>query len=263
MRLLLILFVLGTQLLPAQEPYRLLWSEEFDSCCINYNRWQNKYPWGRSLPQNFEQQFYTAGNNFELQEGLLRIKVLKEDVTARVDSNFSDEHLMSDSVPNLRDFGYTSGLLYSKAAFEYGKFEIRCKVPKGRGMWPAFWLYGGWPQHEIDIFEYWAERPRTIASTIHFTNADGMHESESIKTRSKTSFHKNYMTVTLEWLPDSLKYYVNGVLTGEMNVSFKGAKHLIVNLAISAKGQYISRKQLPKSFNVDYIRVWEWTGNKN
>lgn len=50
---------------------------------------------------------------------------------------------------------WRTGMLYTKSSYQYryGKFEIRCKVPKGKGFWPSFWAYGGSPPDEIDILE--------------------------------------------------------------------------------------------------------------
>jgi beta-glucanase (GH16 family) len=236
---------------------QLLLEENFDSCCIDYNRWQNSYPWGRNLPANYEPQFYTAGENLEIFDGLLRIKLMKENTLARVDSSLADDYLFPDKQPNLRGFSFTSGMLYSKESFEYGKFEIRCKVPKGKWLWPAFWLYGGWPQQEIDIFEHYGQKKKKLFSTIHFHDGNGKSSSQGISFQSKKSVHKDFITVTLEWLPDKLLFYVNNELAGEMLVAFKGRKHVIVNLAVNAPGTKLPKRIFPKYFEVDYIKVWQ------
>ncbi len=237
---------------------QLLFEENFDSCCIDYNRWQNSYPWGRNLPANSEPQFYTAGENLEIIDGLLRIKLMKENTLARVNSSLADDYIFPDTKPNLRSFYFTSGMLYSKESFEYGKFEIRCKVPKGKWLWPAFWLYGAMPQQEIDIFEHYGQIKKKLFSTIHFHDENGKPSSKGISFKSKKLVHKDFITVTLEWLPDKLLFYVNNELAGEMQVAFKGRKHVIVNLAVNAQGVRLSKTLFPKYFEVDYIKVWQY-----
>src|SRR5438270_4755858 len=71
---------------------------------------------------------------------------------------------------------YTSARLNTAGKFSqaYGRFEARIKIPRGQGMWPAFWLLGdnsntvGWPSGgEIDIMENIGKEPSTVLGTIH------------------------------------------------------------------------------------------------
>src|SRR5262249_31444944 len=71
---------------------------------------------------------------------------------------------------------YTSARLVTKGKFDfkYGRFEARIKIPKGQGVWPAFWLLGndidsvGWPQcGEIDVMENIGREPSIVHGTVH------------------------------------------------------------------------------------------------
>ena len=69
---------------------------------------------------------------------------------------------------------YTSARLSSKQTFRYGVFEMRARLPRGKGTWPAFWLLAGpknnwkWPDDgEIDIMEHVGYDMNNIVSTIH------------------------------------------------------------------------------------------------
>ena len=54
------------------------------------------------------------------------------------------------------------GLLRSVDTFGYGTFSAEIQLPKGKNLWPAFWLVGSgepWPAcGEIDICEAWTNR---------------------------------------------------------------------------------------------------------
>src|SRR5690606_22044730 len=73
---------------------------------------------------------------------------------------------------------YTSAKLHTrgKAAWTYGRFEFKAKLPAGQGIWPAIWmmpvdseLYGGWPNSgEIDIMEYLGHEEGTVHGTLHY-----------------------------------------------------------------------------------------------
>lgn len=69
---------------------------------------------------------------------------------------------------------YTSARLVSKQKFRYGVFEMRARLPGGRGTWPAFWLLSvrkpgwSWPKDgEIDIMEHVGYDMNVIHATIH------------------------------------------------------------------------------------------------
>ncbi|MBA4323348.1 MAG: glycoside hydrolase, partial [Odoribacter sp.] len=123
----------------------LVWSDEFEYAGLpDNNKWSydtagNAGGWG-----NNELQFYTKTRlaNAEVKGGSLYINAIKEDY---------------------KGFKYTSARLITKLNGDwlYGRFEIKAKLPSGRGMWPAIWMlptdwaYGGWPSSgEIDIMEH-------------------------------------------------------------------------------------------------------------
>lgn len=104
--------------------WKLIWSEEFDytgfpdSTKWSYDTEGNVYQWG-----NNEAQYYTSGRkeNAWVSDGVLRITALKEPMEGR---------------------SYTSARLITKGKGDwlYGRFEIRAKLPTGRGTWPAIWM---------------------------------------------------------------------------------------------------------------------------
>ncbi len=90
------------------------------------------------------------------------------------------------------------------AKFGFGRFEMRCRLPEGKGLWPAFWLFGG--QTEIDIFEICSERPKWVKGSLHRwddpkSSNTGKHKGED----HSADFH----TFAVEWERDEMRWYVD------------------------------------------------------
>jgi beta-glucanase (GH16 family) len=232
---LLIIVLLGCCLsIYAQNRFELLWEENFVSPKVDYAHWQNSYRWGRSIIANHEIEYYTNGRNFELKDSLLIITAHRENIKARVDSLQADDVLLSDSLPNLRSWNYTSGMLCSRQKFAFGKFEIRCRLPSGSGTWPAFWLYGG-PCGEIDIFEKPWQFHRSITNNLHYDSAGiQRHDFRFTKLKKRNTFSKEFHTYTLEWTQDTLSWFIDGNLVRHEEHQYKNCPmELIVNLALA------------------------------
>ena len=139
----------------------LVWKDEFNKSGLpDSTKWS--YDKGRGCPDicgwgNNELQFYTHNRkeNARIVKGKLIIEVHKE---------------------NFADANYTSARLVSKLKgdWKYGRFEIKAKIPKGRGTWPAIWMlssdnaYGNWPSSgEIDIMEHVGYDANKIHCSIH------------------------------------------------------------------------------------------------
>jgi beta-glucanase (GH16 family) len=260
-RLFLLLFLLIECFrISAQNKFELLWQENFDSAKIDYSRWRNDYRWGRSIVNNPEQEYYTDGKNFDLNDGFLTITAHKENINARVDSSKQDDALLSDTLANLRAFNYTSGLLCSRQKFMFGKFEMRCRLPRGNGTWPAFWLFGG-PCGEIDIFERPWQFHYSITNNIQYDSA-GHHCGDFRFTEldTRNTFSKEFHTYAVEWTPDSVSWLIDGIVVRVAEHRYKNCEmELIVNLAISDDdfwGTPPIRKRWKANFTIDYIKVW-------
>ena len=110
---------------------------------------------------------------------------------------------------------YTSGHVDTLGKFkqEYGRFEIRAKLPRGQGIWPALWMLPAnretWPP-EIDIVELLGHEP----NTIHMTNHFGVWPKNKLEGKDFTGpdFTKDFHVYALEWEPDELRWYVDGDL---------------------------------------------------
>ncbi len=162
---------------------------------------------------------------------------------------------------------YTSGMMttFHKFSQQYGRFEVRCRVPSGSGFWPAVWLLPvseAWPP-EIDVLEILGNAP-TVA---HFTNhwgkdASGQHRQHG-ETMTGVDFSRDFHVFAIEWKPASITWFVDG---RERARSTEGIPHqpmfLLLNLAIGGNfdtglpGTPGRATPFPSCFEVDYVRVY-------
>ncbi|WP_062109610.1 glycoside hydrolase family 16 protein [Bacillus niameyensis] len=245
----------------SQGEWKLVWSDEFTGEEIDQSKWT--YVVGGHGFGNNELQFYTdRRENAYLRNGKLVIRALKETYEGRE---------------------YTSAKLITKgkADWQYGRFEIRAKCPKGKGMWPAIWMmptdmniYGGWPScGEIDIMELIGCSPNKVHGTLHYGQPH-TYTGESF-TLSKGDFSEDFHTFALEWTPTEFRWFVNDILyckqntwfssreNGKENVPFPApfdrSFYLQLNLAVGGNwpGNPDPSTVFPQMFEIDYIRVYE------
>jgi hypothetical protein len=179
-----------------------------------------------------------------------------------------------------RNGGIESGMLRSKWVGKYGYYEIRMKVPPGRGMWPAFWLNPEdqrWPP-EIDVVEIVNNGRDTTRNSFHnILPGKRSEKAHATKTRLdkwgswrpgidyKDDFHR----FAVEWTPEVVRHYVDDVLVAERpfqwvheDDSDAGPAHVLVNLAVGGKWPEAptSENEFPAILHVDWIRVWQKKG---
>lgn len=239
--------------------WKLVWDEEFDytglpdSTKWSYDTAGNAWGWG-----NHEAQYYTVARpeNARVEGGVLKITALKEAMGGKE---------------------YTSARLLTKGKGDwlYGRFEIRAKLPTGRGAWPAIWMlptdweYGGWPASgEIDIMENVGFDPDTIVASAHTQSY-----YHSIGTQKNARFacpdsYTDFHVYTLEWEPDEYRMYLDDTLQFTFKNEGRGYEvwpfdkrfHLLLNLAIGGDWggiQGIDDSLFPLVYEVDYVRVYQ------
>ena len=235
-------------------------SDEFDGTKVDRKKWlfdthRNKLGW-----YNNERQYYSdeRRGNARIEKGTLVLEARRESLRAA------------------QDWGgqtYTSAKLVTRKPLGYGFYEIRAKLPCGRGIWPAIWSLptgGRWPDAgEIDIMEMVGGDPGVIHATIHsgaFNHAKGTQRGAQVKlVTACTNFH-NYQ---LDWGPDSITIGIDG--RGHMQVKndqpggaqawpFTRPFGLILNVAVGGNwgGQKgIDDSAFPQHMQVEYVRYWK------
>lgn len=173
----------------------------------------------------------------------------------------------------------TSAALESNQSFLYGYFEVRAKVPTGRGTWPAIWFLGqslrekgsasrGWPLcGEIDLMENVGYDPDQIHFSIHTKKYNHIQGTQKTHTITVPKASEGFHTYGLDWKPNVIDFYFDGKKvytyandhTGEEAWPFDKPIYMILNMAIGgfwggAKG--IDDSIFPCQFLVDYVRVY-------
>ena len=174
---------------------------------------------------------------------------------------------------------YTSARLVSKASYTYGLFEANMEIPAGTGLWPAFWMLGanintvGWPEcGEIDAMETIDQDPFTVYGTIHGPDGnsstdypgDGLGVSDTTSTNLSSGFH----TYSVQWSPNSVTWYLDGVSYGTVTSSdltrgeswvLNAPENLILNLAVGGDwpGSPNSSTHFPAKLLVNWVKVYQ------
>jgi beta-glucanase (GH16 family) len=229
-----------------------VWQDEFDGTGgPDPARWDYEVGFVR----NKERQYYTRHRpqNARIENGMLVIEAHRE---------------------QFQGADYTSASLTSRANWTYGRIEVRARLPKGRGTWPAIWTLGtnirdvGWPRcGEIDIMEHVGFDPGRIHSNIHTASYNHVQRTNKgnslLVPRSDDEFH----VYSIAWTPALIESFVDGqryfTFTkepgGDTVWPFDKAQYLILNLAIGGSwgGQKgIDDDAFPTRFLVDYVRVY-------
>jgi len=144
--------------------YFLVFEDNFDGDTLDITKW---FPF-MGVPRDFtfnSQKAWHLPENLEVSNGTL--KIISKKLTTPYVGNWVTDYSTNPPTTKTSSFDYTTGELWTKETFFYGKYEIRCRVPVGKGFWPAFWTFGvpGW--NEIDFFEIGGADIKTFTCNIH------------------------------------------------------------------------------------------------
>lgn len=232
-----------------------VWADEFDAPGKpDPTKWT--YDVGAGGWGNNEKEYYTAGDNVDIADGVCTITAKRE---ARDGAQYTSSRMV------------TRGL----GDFTYGRVEARLQVPSGRGTWPAFWMlptdrvYGDWPKSgEIDIMEHVGYDPNNFHFSTHceaYYFKQGNQKTASLKVPTGTSDLHLYR---VDWTPYSIKGFIDDVQIFEFDNQNGGYKvwpfdkrfHILLNLAIGGDwggANGIDDSAFPQKMLIDYVRVYK------
>lgn len=244
--------------------WELVWADEFErDGRPNSKKWN--YDAGGDGGGNGELQYYTEDRpaNARVQNGRLIIEARNE---------------------RWKGHYYTSARLTTegKGDWTYGRFEVRARLPSGRGTWPAIWMlpseerYGGehWLDNgEIDILEHVGHEPNRIHTTVHTKAYNALDGSQRTSEIHLPGAESEFNVYALEWTPKEIRGYVNDRLhfrfenerrstpdAGYKEWPFDQPFHLVLHLAVG--GTWGGQKGVdpsiwPQRLEVDYVRVYK------
>lgn len=261
--------------------WELVFYDEFNGNALDTSKWVSYYPFGK---------------NFSDECLFCRIP------SPSTDHIFRDENVVVENGSlNLwarKEKGewygvekpYTAGIIFTKKQyrFTYGRFEIRCKIPEGRGLIPAFWIWSG--EREIDVFEIGTQNPDHVHTTIHRTPKPEERNfwSKNIKKKIGT---REFHTYSLEWSPSNIIWFIDGEevrrITRYLSASgnpidcpdenstdllenlylHDGPLALIANNSVADDENPFTKApnkktKFPLNFEIDYIRVYQQKPSK-
>lgn len=251
----------STATAPDSAPWRLVWADEFNYKGLpDLEKWSydvGGHGWG-----NKELQFYTDGRleNARVENGSLIIEARRD---------------------NWENQEYTSARLVSKRKgdWTYGRFEVRAKLPTGKGAWPAIWMlptgwsYGGWPKSgEIDIMEQVGFEPNVVHASVHTASYNHSINTQKTARTDVPNATTDFNVYAVEWTPEEIRGYVNE----RLYFSFKNERltntsadykqwpfdqpfHLVLNIAVGGTWggqQGVDPAVWPQRMEIDYVRVY-------
>ena len=242
------------------------WSDEFDDENLDMSKW-NILRWRPGWVNNEQQAYTNRDTNIYLEDGNLVIQGLIEPGYYDVDDN--GNHYNAD---------YTSGRINTddKFSWTYGRFDIKAKLPKGNGSWPAIWMLGesissvGWPDcGEIDIMEHVGFDDGNIHGSIHTEDYNHMINTQRSGSTLISTATESFHVYSLEWSPTYIRYLVDDLpfffvyndSNGDISKwPFDAPHYMILNLAIGGDWggiQGIDPSSFPMRMLVDHVRVFE------
>jgi len=251
--------------------WKLVWSDEFDRDGLPDPA---KWDYETGFVRNNESQYYVRSRkeNSRVENGTLIIEARREAMDNPGYNASGDARARRAA----QVAAYTSASLHTRgiAAWTYGRIEVKAKLPKGRGAWPAIWMLGtdrqaGWPAcGEIDIMEFVGYEPGVIHANVHtkkYNHAIKTGRGDKITiTDASDAFH----LYAVEWYPDRLDFFVDDRKyftcsndgSGPDAWPFDKSQYLILNLAIGGAwgGQKgIDDTSFPQRYVIDYVRVYQ------
>lgn len=231
--------------------WRLAWSDEFDT--LDTTKWNIRHMGGNY--GNGELQWYHP-NQTSVVSGNLVITAIKQ--------AFGGQQYMSSRLDS-----------QDKAMFTYGRYEVRAKMAKGKGTWPAMWILSQnkcWALGaEVDIAEFIGKNPTNIGNYYHYATQccaifGSCISSKGSAINTGMDLTADFHTYALEWWPGNMTWFLDGVVktsyqTSSLTTTQDVSPHYwILNLAIGGgyPGSPDASTVFPLYHQIDYVRNYVW-----
>lgn len=234
---------------PKKAGYVLTFADEFNGDKLDEAKWTMGYP-GWTAPESAPMAYVHDANQCEVRNGINFMK---------------DEKRKCKNALGVEK-EYASALMQTANSFMqcFGWFEIRCKMPKFLGAFPAFWLFPKGniepPSGEIDIFEHLSRWGEYTSWNMHWGDYAEKHREIHAQQYFVPGINEEFHTYACEWEPGKLTFYADGqaYYVFESKEVPSVPMYMIVNGGIEGWGWKISdASAFPDGLSVDYIRVYQ------
>lgn len=266
-----------------------MWQDEFDAGALDTSRWTPEVNcWGGG--NNEAQCYLNRLENLWVADGFLHLKAIREDVRGPAVVDDDPSYSPTDT-SGTGTFSSARIRSKNKGDWRYGRFEIRAKLPRGQGTWPAVWMlptdnvYGGWAlSGEIDIMEavnLTVGGERRVHGTLHFGDnwPNNVYAGNEYELPGGANPADDFHVYAVEWEKGEIRWYVDGdhfatqTETGwysmadlaDSSAPFNQRFHMILNLAVggswaaNVNDTGIDESVFPQQMQVDYVRVYQCT----
>ncbi|RCW77336.1 glycoside hydrolase family 16 protein [Saliterribacillus persicus] len=227
-----------------KDGWDLIWNDEFQTNELNEQKWSTEN-WASEKNQELH---YYRPENVEVKDDHLQLISKKENYQGRK---------------------YTSGAVHTRDTFtfQYGRAEIRAKLPQGQGIFPAFWMMPDienvWLP-EIDILEMLGHEPQKIWMVQHWIDKNGKINTDSSHVTLENSTGDRHHTYAVEWSPEKIAWFIDGEKRFESDAySPDMPMYLYLNTAVGGEwpGSPYASTVFPQTFEIDYVRVLQRIGD--
>jgi beta-glucanase (GH16 family) len=232
-----------------------VWSDEFTNSAIDQSKWA--YEIGGGGWGNNELEYYTnSPDNAFVSNGSLIIQANRQ---VQGSNNYTSARLI------------TKG----KKSFQFGRIDVRAKLPQGQGIWPAIWMLGSdidtnnWPVcGEIDIMELRGQQPDRFLSTMHYGTGPNDHRYKGCPDQvlANGTFSDAFHVFSMVRSKDMMRFYLDGTLYYTFTSSdaspypFNNPFFMILNVAVGGNflGNPNASTVFPQQMQVDYVKYFQY-----
>ncbi len=245
--------------------FELVWQDEFDHG-FDDTVWQGHYVYGDNDTQLRDTAWWNRSQVSFSEDGCLLLSAEYKEDGSKGAGYYS---YGMETNPNKNYNGKHTG--YEQL---YGYFEIRCILPKGAGLNPAFWMLsdgmwaddtdGGVTGCEIDIFETlytYNEKSvfhDSVYHTIHVDSYEENHKSENQGHFYADDPYNKFNTYGVEWNKDEYIFYINGVETARTDFEGVCEVPLYFIISLGVNENIAENEYLPSALKVDYVRAYQY-----
>jgi len=234
-----------------------MFADEFSGTALNAANWTVCYWWndgGCTNKGNHELEWYVP-EGVSVADGNLLLTAIPRATKDRQGNTYP---FASGMVTTGHDGRPTEAA--DRFSFKYGYVEVRAKLPRGKGLWPAIWLLPSshQPLPEIDITEVLGDTPDLLR--LHYHPSGGESESDG-RTAPQSDLSLDWHVYGMDWEKDAIVWYLDGVeqwrYTDKALIS-REPMYLLLNLAVGGDwpGAPDGSTKFPAVMLVDYVRVW-------